>query len=643
MGTLSLYHSLRANTLNKFLDFRHFKSDLLGGITAGIVALPLALAFGEQSGLGASAGLYGAAFIAFFASLFGGTATQISGPTAPMTALSMLVIGGILQAFENQVEKALPVILSVFLIAGLLQIVMGFFKLGTFIKFIPYTVVSGFMSGIGVIILLTQLLPALGYYAGDDPKVVQKFMPQAEELILERILKEEAEDGILVLEEFKGTIERSEQISQADILSEATLLAQNDAKSVIGSIKYLPNAVSNFNYVELLLALITIVVIYGFKKITRAVPSTLVALLLVSGGAYLLDFEYVQIREIASGIPIMYLEIFTEFDPTAISPYLASAVLLALLGAIDSLLTSVVADNLTRTRHDPNRELIGQGIGNGIASLFGGLPGAGATIRTVVNIQAGGKTKISGMIAGILLFVILLLLGPIASQIPAAVLAGILLTVGIGVMDYKGLRALKRISWPEKFILLTVLVLTVFWQLIYAVGVGLIMAAFVFVKRMSDNSSDLSKITDLSESRDDDPGWDDQKDIPKEIRDKVFVKYLSGPLFFGYVSDFRALVATIPQIHLLVIRMEEVTFMDLSGFFALESAIEDLHKSGVVIALSEPNAQVKAKFSRMGVIPNLLPERLVFDDFSDCREWLREVLETEGGLEKELEALKDRL
>jgi len=188
--------------VKKILDFGHFRSDLLGGITAGIVALPLALAFGEQSGLGAAAGLYGAAFLAFFASFFGGTPTQISGPTAPMTALSMVIIAGILQVFEGQVEKALPVILMVFLLSGLFQIVMGFLKLGSYIKYIPYTVVSGFMTGIGVIIIITQLLPALGYNSGQDAQIVESFKPHAEELILDRILKEEAAGGMLVLEDF---------------------------------------------------------------------------------------------------------------------------------------------------------------------------------------------------------------------------------------------------------------------------------------------------------------------------------------------------------------------------------------------------------------------------------------------------------
>jgi len=406
--------------------------------------LPLALAFGEQSGLGAAAGLYGAAFIAFFAAMFGGTSTQISGPTAPMTALSMVIVANLLMVYEGRQDEALPIILMVFLLAGLLQIILGILKLGTFIRYIPYTVVSGFMTGIGGIILITQLLPILGYNVTHDQEIVDNFKPHAEELIIDRILMEQAEDGILDLEEFEETIDRAHLVTEEDILLEATILAANDARGVFGSLKYLPRALSKINFTEFLLTIFTIIIIYGFARFTKAIPSTLVALLAVTVVAYLWGFNYVLISEIPSGYPAFQVGIFSEFSLGAITPFVISALMLALLGAIDSLLTSVVADNLTGTQHKPNKELVGQGIGNSIAAMFGGLPGAGATIRTVVNIQAGGKTKLSGMMAGVLLFAILILLGPIASKIPAAVLAGILVTVGFGVMDYKGLKALPK-------------------------------------------------------------------------------------------------------------------------------------------------------------------------------------------------------
>ncbi|MBT6438837.1 MAG: SulP family inorganic anion transporter, partial [Flavobacteriales bacterium] len=250
----------------KFFDFTNIKGDLFGGLTAGVVALPLALAFGEQSGLGAVSGLYGAAFLSFLAAIFGGTKTQISGPTAPMTALSMLVVGGILQGFNGKIEDALPVILGVFVLAGLFQMMLGFIKIGTYIKYIPYTVISGFMTGIGVIIILTMILPSVGYYSGEDEEVIESFKPQAEELIFEKFLRSEAENDVLVLEDIRETLFQAQFVTLSDIRTEAKLLAKNDSKGVRGAIMYYSKAFSNINWIDFSLALLSIVIIYVFKK-----------------------------------------------------------------------------------------------------------------------------------------------------------------------------------------------------------------------------------------------------------------------------------------------------------------------------------------------------------------------------------------
>ncbi|MBT8223774.1 MAG: sodium-independent anion transporter, partial [Eudoraea sp.] len=297
--------------------FSNFRGDLLGGVTAGIVALPLALAFGVSSGLGPSAGLYGAIFISFFAALFGGTSTQISGPTAPMTAVSMVVIAGIIAIYDGSVEKALPAILLVFLLAGLFQIGLGLLGIGRYIRYIPYPVVSGFMTAIGVIIIVTQILPALGYYPKEDQTWVEPFKPQAEELILENILREEAGEGILVLENFEETIKRANEITPETIQEEARTLAAKEASGVMGAIKIIPRALNNMSWLELILALATIFIIYGFKRITKAVPSTLVALVVVSGVAYGFNLDYRTIEQIPEGFPMPNLEIFTQFKVSA--------------------------------------------------------------------------------------------------------------------------------------------------------------------------------------------------------------------------------------------------------------------------------------------------------------------------------------
>lgn len=610
--------------------FSNLKGDAFGGITAGIVALPLALAFGVSSGLGPSAGLYGAIFLSFFAALFGGTNTQISGPTAPMTAVSMVVIAGIIATNDGDLSKALPYILTVFLLAGVFQICLGVLGIGKYIKYIPYPVVSGFMTAIGVIILITQILPAIGYYPKKDLDFVNQFKPQAEEIILENILREEAGEGILVLEDFKVTIEKAQHISQEDIAKESKTLAANDASGVSGTIKVLPRALQNINWLELILTLSTITIIYGFKKITTAIPSTLVALVVVSGVALVLNLDYFPIEEIPSGLPIPNFEIFTKFSFTSITPYVFTAITLAMLGAIDSLLTSVVADNMTKTKHRPNQELIGQGIGNSIAAFFGGIPGAGATIRTVVNIKSGATTRLSGMIAGVILLFILLALGDIASKIPAAVLAGILITVGIGVMDYKGLRAIPNLPRDiklgpfklssEVLIMLIVMFLSTFWNLVYAVGIGLVIASIMFMKIMGDLTSNNSRINPLYKEK----AWSDEFDFPENLKEEVFIKHVNGPLFFGSTDEFQSLIKQIPDTATcIVIRMDKMEYLDQSGLYAIEDVLIDLKNNNKNVLLVGLPKQPKYMMQRIDIIPDLIAKEFIFDSFNDCLDWIK--------------------
>ena len=604
--------------------FSNIKGDAFGGITAGVVALPLALAFGVSSGLGPSAGLYGAIFISFFAALFGGTNTQISGPTAPMTAVNMVVISGIIAANDGDLSMALPAILTVFLIAGLSQVGLGVLGLGKYIKYIPYPVVSGFMTAIGVIILLTQILPSLGYSPKEDVEFVNQFKAQAEEVILESILKDEAGDDVLVLENFQDTIDRASSITQDDILKESKTLASKEASGTIGALKLMPRALQSINWLELLLALGTVFIIYGFKRITTVVPSTLVALVVMSGIAIGFGLSYKPIEEIPSGLPVLQLEIFTKFKLTTIAPYIFTGFTLALLGAIDSLLTSIVADNMTKTKHNPNKELIGQGIGNSIAAIFGGIPGAGATIRTVVNIDSGGKTKLSGMIAGVMLLFILLALGPIASKIPAAVLSGILITVGIGVMDYKGLKAIPSLPKDVSFgafklssdviIMLTVLLLSTFWDLIFAVGIGLIISCLMFMKKIGDLTSEYSNVIALKEEN-----WLDEKNIPERLKESVFIKHIKGPLFFGSTSGFQQLYKQIPDTATTVIlRLERMQYMDQSGLYAMEDMIQELQTKNIEVRFVDLLEQPRYMMERIDIIPDFIPEGHIYECFDAC-------------------------
>ncbi len=408
-------------------------------------------------------------------------------------------------------------------------------------------------------------------------------------------------------------------------------MAGGYAAGVKGTIKVLPRALSAVNWLELILTLTTVFIIYGFKRITTSVPSTLVALVVVSGIAFGFNLDYRAITEIPGGLPIPNLEIFTEFRFKSITPHVFTALTLALLGAIDSLLTSVVADNMTKTKHNPNKELIGQGIGNSVGAIFGGIPGAGATIRTVVNIKAGGKTKLSGMISGVVLLLILLVLSPVASKIPAAVLAGILITVGIGVMDYKGLKAIPILPLDMKFgpvklssevvIMLSVLFLSTFWNLVNAVGIGLVIASLIFMKKIGDVTEKQSEIKPLKKE----PKWGDEANIPQKLKEEIYIKHINGPLFFGSITDFQETAKNIPEEATTVImRMGRMSYLDQTGLYALEDVLIDLKNSGKIVLFVGVSDQPSYLFERIGVVPNLIPRAHIFTSFKDCIDWIKE-------------------
>jgi sulfate permease, SulP family len=528
------------------------RGDFFGGITAGVVALPLALAFGVQSGLGAAAGLYGAIFLGFFAAAFGGTPSQISGPTGPMTVVSSATIAGFL-TITGSVDNAIGAIVTCFVLAGIFQVLMGVLKFGTLIKYIPYPVISGFMSGIGVIIILLQLFPALG---------------------------------------------------------------SNSPKTTIEVVRSIGGAVSGINYTALLFSSLTIAIIYIFPRITRAVPGTLVALIVVTLLSVLMNANVPVIGDIPQGFPALRLGGFADISPNMITAILTGAITLAALGSIDSLLTSVVADNITKTKHNSNRELVGQGIGNAVGGMFAGLPGAGATMRTLVNIRSGGRHRISGIIHALTLLAVLLGAGKYAALIPNSVLAGILITVGIGILDYKGLRHLMRVPRADAVIMILVLLATVFLDLLTAVGIGMVLVSVLFMKKMSDITEDKIQINDLSDK--DLAG----KKMPEGMQENVLVKRLDGPLFFGLAASFQEKMNALNGIRFVILRMERVPFIDQTGLYALEESIVSLEKKGIHVLLSGTQKQPEEMLRRIEIIPRQIAEEHLFSSFSDCIHWL---------------------
>jgi SulP family sulfate permease len=623
-------------------DFSNLKGDFLGGLTAGIVALPLALAFGAQTALGPMAGLYGAIAIAILAAIFGGTATQVSGPTAPMTVVSSAVIANaMVETGAETVAEALPLILATFFLAGLIEVIFGILKLGRYIKYIPYPVVSGFMSGIGVIIIITQLFPVLGYKPANDEALVQSRMIHAEEQILEAIIREEEQNGTL-----KGVMDGKviaaadaafAKVTNEEIRAEARRQASKQANGTVGTIKHIlrPFQGNGINWLNFLLAMGTIVVIYGFKRITTAVPSSLVALVIFTIVAFffIAPGAIPVIGEVEKGIPTFYFGFFSELaNPSLLRKILEFAFTLAALGAIDSLLTSVVADNITKTKHDPNQELIGQGIGNMGAAFIAGLPGAGATMRTVINVDSGGKTKLSGIIAGVFLLAVLLGLSGIVQYIPNGVLAGILITVGIGIIDYKGFRHLRAIPRGDAVVMLLVLVLTVFVGLLEAVAIGMVLATLLFMKQTADTVEAGSSSGSFEAFSRDKP-WSDEGDLVARLDDRVYIKHLDGPLFFGFVSSFQAAVKNLPNVEVVIIRMGRVPYIDQSGLYALEDAILDLHGRGIAVVFVGMNEQIHSMMERINLIPGLVDEQYSFPTFKACRSWLSQRLE-EGNLDQ---------
>ncbi|MFO8036895.1 MAG: SulP family inorganic anion transporter [Anaerolineales bacterium] len=548
--------------MEKFYDLKYLRGDLIGGLVTGIVALPLALAFGVQSGLGAVAGLYGAIALGILAPIFGGTPTQASGPTGPMTVVSAALVSAAVD-FTGTLESALGIIFLTFLLAGAFQIVFGLLNIAGYIKFLPYPVISGFMSGVGLIIILLQIYPFAGVVA---------------------------------------------------------------PKSTISVITELPRFLENLNWAAIGLGSLTVLIYYLFPKVTKAVPSALVALIFSTLLSYFLKLDVPLIGEIPSGLPELQLGGLFSIDPEAYLLVLEYALVLAVLGSIDSLLTSVIADNITKTKHDSNRELVGQGIGNMVTALVGGIPGAGATKGTVVNINSGGRTRLSGVIHGLFLLAVLLGIGGLAAYIPLSVLAGILIPIGFAIIDYRGFKHITQVPRADAVVLIAVFAITTFGSLIQAVGVGVVLASLLFMKRSSDLAEQGTSLKAMA-GMEGEEIWSDEREFYQEFKDCVYIKHLYGPMFFGFTSHFQELIQNLDEsVCTLIIRMDRVPHMDQSGLYAMEEAILDLTQQGVLVVLTGVHLQPYDMLRTIDIVPDLLPEEQVFETFEESIPWIKQRL-----------------
>ena len=534
------------------------KGDFTGGLTAAIIALPMALAFGLQCNPDhPEIGLYTAIFLAIIASIVAGTKTLISDPTGPMTIIAAGVI-----ASAGGAESGLATIIVSFALAGIFQILFGIIKVAQYVKYISYPVLSGFMGGIGIIIILFQW----NSFFGDPPR-----------------------------------------------------------KEIFDIIGHLPDPIIHHHWSAIILGISTLGLIYIIPLISRKLPAGLIALVVGTIISFFLDpnwgtdWEFETIGFIPNNLPTFKMEIF-NFDWSNLSIAIVSGLTLAGLGTIDTLLTSVVADNLTKTKHNGNRELIGQGLGNFVTALFGGIPGAGSTTGTVANINSNGTTNLSGIFKGIFLLIVLLGLGQYLDVVPKPVLSALLISVGIGIIDFKGMKRLLSLKNSDSLVLLLVISLTIFANLLVAVGVGMVLSSFFFMQRMGEIVDQQSKQGNISD-------MEKKLKIPESIKDRIFEYELDGPLFYGFSDQFKEQAEAIVGKDAVIINMSSVPYIDASGIYVLEEVIQHFKHKKIEVVLVGVKDHIFKQFEELKVIPKTLPEEKAYNSVRSGLKYLKYQLE----------------
>lgn len=533
------------------INLSNLRGDLFGGVTAAVVALPMALAFGVASGAGAEAGLYGAVLVGLFAALFGGTPTLISEPTGPMTVVFTAIVASLIAANP---EDGMAMAFTTVMLAGVFQVIFGALRLGGYVTMMPYTVISGFMSGIGLILVIIQLPPLLGHAAPPG--------------------------------------------------------------GVIGALGALPGLVQTVNPGELALGVLSLAILFLMpRRFRRLVPPQLLVLVLGTLLAVWVigDGGYRAIGAIPGGLPDLTIPTFGADQWQTI---LVDALVLGMLGSIDALLTSVIADSLTRTQHNSDKELIGQGIGNLASGLCGGLPGAGATMGTVVNIQSGARTALSGITRALILAVVVVGASGLVEPIPKAVLAGIAIKVGIDIIDWGFLGRAHRVSPRGALIMYGVIAMTVFVDLITAVGIGLFVANVLTIRRLADIQSEGVRVFGLAgdDALDCKDGTPEEKKILRDPSNGVLLLCLSGPLIFGAAKAVTRQQLVLAGARSLVIDMTDVPHIGVTTSLAVEQTIREAVARGCRVYLSGLREQARKRLRNLGldrVVPagNWVPAR----------------------------------
>ena len=531
----------RRHALINGFSWTHWRGDLSGGLTAAVVALPLALAFGNAAlgPGGAIYGLYGAIVTGFLAALFGGTPAQVSGPTGPMSVTVAGVVGSLATvgvSRELNSGELLPLVMAAVVIGGLIQILLGVLRLGRYITLVPYSVVSGFMSGIGMIILCLQIGPLLGINS-------------------------------------RGGAIQSLQMVVADFRPEPS---------------------------ELLVSAATLLVVFGTPRlISKVVPSPLLALIVITPlSLWLFPDQLTRIGSIPEGGLTFMVPNWRDHLPVL----MRAGVVLAVLGAIDSLLTSLVADNISYTRHRSDRELVGQGIANSVAGLLSGLPGAGATMRTVINIKSGGRTPLSGMTHSVVLLILLLGAGPLAEGIPTALLAAILIKVGFDIIDWGFLRRAHRLSFKTALVMWGVLLMTVFWDLIGAVLVGMFVANLLTIESLTDHQLGTMNIDAA-------PLNEEEQTLLERCGDQLMLFRMQGPLSFGAAKGISERMMLVRQYTILLLDITDVPHLGVTASLAIERMVQEAAQHDRQVLVAGAAGKVKRRLELFG-IPSLVDTRL---------------------------------
>ena len=543
------FSSVTADLFNTF-NLNSLRGDISGGLTAAIVSLPIALAFGVASGAGPEAGLYGAVLVGFFAAVFGGTPTLISEPTGPMTVVMTAVLTTMM---ATNPESGLAMAFTVVMIAGLFQVLLGLLKLGKYITLMPYSVISGFMSGIGIILILLQIPPLMGQTPPDG--------------------------GI-----------------------PAILLN-------------IPELISNIKLHETLLGLFTLAILFFTPKAWgRLVPPQLIALVLGTVIALTVfpNSDIRKIGEVSLGLPTIYWPVFSHDQ---LMTMILNGIVLGTLGCIDSLLTSVIADRLTRQEHKSDRELVGQGVGNMVSGLFGGLPGAGATMGTIVNIQSGAKTALSGVVRALVLLVIVLGAAQLTQSIPLAVLAGIALKVGLNILDWSFVKRAHKLSGYAAWIMYGVMLLTVFVDLIVAVGLGVFIANILTIEQLS--TLQTGNVKAISDADNDVLLTDEERKLLDSANGRVLLVYLSGPMIFGVSKAIDRQHHNIQKYLSIILDLSDVPLIDTTISLTIENTIRDAVSSSRHVFVVKPLAQAKTNLERLGVF-ELIPGTQLCDTRSEA-------------------------